>query len=116
MGRGWAVAEWPGARAAPDRERGPNPPVAAFVGFIAFFESLHLVFDPRRWRLDGAPPTEPLHGFTQVRLSKGGKGSAHGHMANTQTQAYGDTDPQTHPGASLLEDGPGDAHVRPRAA
>jgi hypothetical protein len=38
--------------------------VSCFVLFILGFESLHMVIDPRRWRLDGAMPKNPLHGFT----------------------------------------------------
>jgi len=38
--------------------------VSCFVAFILFFESIHLVVDPRVYRLDGAAPKRPLRGFT----------------------------------------------------
>lgn len=38
--------------------------VSCFVLFILGFESLHMVLDARRWRIDGALPKNPLHGFT----------------------------------------------------
>jgi sterol desaturase/sphingolipid hydroxylase (fatty acid hydroxylase superfamily) len=43
-----------------------NLAVAAFVLWIALFESIHLWLpNAARWRLDGRLPTKPLYGFTR---------------------------------------------------
>jgi hypothetical protein len=65
---GFAASAWRAFDACPlthERMFEASLSVSCFVLFILGFESLHKVVDPRRWRLDGAMPKDPLHGFTR---------------------------------------------------